>query len=163
MDAHPERDLVPFLRGELGADERGRVARHLEGCRECRETVDDVRRILEDLQRAVPAPPEIHWGRYRAELNERLAARRGARAARRRWLVWPLPLAASAALAAALLTVTLGPVGRGARPVEPPSLEETVIGNRLDLLENLRVLERLDLLENIDVIHSLDRLAARAG
>jgi len=163
MDTHPERDLVPFLRGELGADERERVARHLEDCRECRDTVDDVRRILDSLARAVPAPPEIHWGRYRAELTERLEARRAARASWRRWLAWPVPVAASAALAAVLLFVTLGPIGhRGPQP-ELPAFEETVIGSRLDLLENFRVLERLDLLENLDVIHSLDRLAVRGG
>lgn len=164
MQTHPERELVPFLRGELGAAERQRVALHLEGCRECRDTVDDVRRILEDLARAVPAPPEIHWGRYRAELTERLEARRAARASWRRWLTWPVPVAASAALAAALLFVTLGPIGRrGPQPLELSALEETAIGSRLDLLENFRILERLDLLENLDVIHSLDRLAVRGG
>jgi predicted anti-sigma-YlaC factor YlaD len=165
MAAHPERELIPFLRGELDTAAREGVARHLEGCGACRAALDDAAGLLRDLARTVPAPPEIHWGRYRAEVRERLEARRTARASWRRWLTWPVPVAASAALAAALLLVTLLPLGpgvqRGPQPLELGALEETAIGSRLDLLENFGVLERLDLLENLDVIHSLDRLAVR--
>src|SRR2546428_11455497 len=61
---------------------------------------EQFRDILDELARAVPTPPDVHWGRYRAELREKLEARLVRR--RARW--WrPVPLALSAGLAGLLL------------------------------------------------------------
>src|SRR3989442_11184811 len=61
---------------------------------------EQFRDILDELARAVPTPPDVHWGRYRAELREKLEARR----VRRRAPWWrPVPLALSAGLAGPLL------------------------------------------------------------
>src|SRR5437667_9505525 len=61
---------------------------------------EQFRDVLDELARAVPTPPDVHWGRYRAELREKLEARRVRR--RARW--WrPVPLALSAGLAGLLL------------------------------------------------------------
>src|SRR5436309_15269635 len=57
---------------------------------------EQFRDILDELARAAPTPPDVHWGRYRAELREKLEVRRVRR--RARW--WrPVPLALSAGLA----------------------------------------------------------------
>lgn len=79
---HPETEIVPYLRGELNAADRERLTRHLDTCAECRQTASTYQALLEDLSRAIPAPPEVHWGRYRAELRDRLERRRGAASAR---------------------------------------------------------------------------------
>jgi hypothetical protein len=125
---------------------------------------EQFRDILDDLARAVPRPPDVHWGRYRAELREKLEARRESR---RAWWWRPVPLALSASLAGLLLVVALLAVQSARQSgtgVDFAAVEEAAIGGQLGLLEQYQVVERLDLLEELDVIRDLDRLAIdRAG
>ena len=74
--SHPEADLIAYLRGELGEPDARRVADHLAACPECTRAVEDFRGILHGLASSIPQPPQIHWGAYRAELREKLEARR---------------------------------------------------------------------------------------
>jgi hypothetical protein len=68
----------------------------------------------------------------------------------------------SAALAAAvLIVVLLGNEQQTSRP-ELAAMEEVAIGGRLELVREYPVLERLDLLENLELIDDLDRLVARS-
>lgn len=132
---HPERDLIAYVRGELAADARRRVAAHLADCRACRATVEELSAVVAAVA-AAPAPPAPAWGRYRADLAARVAARRG----RRRWTVRLAPLAVAGALAAVLLTLTLsGPA-------------------KVDLQSD--AIAVLDLMDNLEVIDNLDRLPA---
>jgi anti-sigma factor RsiW len=148
---HPDTALVPYVKDELPAGERARVAAHLDRCERCRVALADVRAVLGALAPA-PAPIEPHWGRYRTELRARLAARaRGPR-----WWQRPMPIAVSAGVAAALLFFTLRPT-----PVEKPAtnltqIEETTLGARLDMLEHYDVVTRLDMLDALDEIRQLD-------
>ena len=115
------------------------------------------------LARAVAgsaAPPEPRWGEYGAELRARLEARRSIGTRLRRWWARPAPIALTLGLATALLLFTLRPVER--RP-DFASLDETMLGARLELLENYHVVERLELLENFEVIRRLDDVASREG
>src|SRR5204863_7679206 len=104
-EPHVDTALVPYLRGELPADERARVERHLEACESCRGAADDFRLLRERLVATPPPVAEPHWGRYRAELRARLEPSRGRR--RAAWLR-PVPVAMAAAmLAAVVLTFTV--------------------------------------------------------
>lgn len=154
-EPHPETALLPYLRGELEADERRRVETHLAGCQACQATANDFQVILDRLAATVPPAPEPHWGRYRAELRARLDA-----PARRRssWLR-PIPVAMAVAVTAAVvLTLTVGE--RGTSPNgDVASLEEAALAARLDMLDKRAIVERLDLFEDLEVIHDLDRLA----
>jgi anti-sigma factor RsiW len=157
MANHPENDLVPYVRNELPAAERERVERHLRECADCRQDAEGLRELLSRLAATVPAPPPVHWARWRAELSDKLDARR---ARRRAWWARPMPLALSASLAAGLLVVAVWEGWRTPAPtVEPLTVEEAMVGSRLGLLEDYSVVERLDLLEDIDVIRNLDQLA----
>ena len=166
MDSrHPETELIAYLKDELPAASRETVARHLEGCAECRATLADFRTLLAALaQHSLPGQPVV-WQRYRAELRVRLESEAG----RRRWSWWrrPFPVAVSAGLAAAVLAlVVLVPSAwrdeRRARTVDGLNgFEEVVLGTRLDLLRQYPIVERLDLLEDLDVIRQLDGLEAR--
>jgi anti-sigma factor RsiW len=159
---HLETEIIPFLRDELPAAERTRVAAHVQTCDDCRRAVDDTRAVLSRLAASLPAPPALNWGPYQAEVRARVAGRAGGRA--RRWWARPLPLAASLGVAAALLLVSVQ--GRDWRALvwpETPTVEETALGARLGLIENYPVVERLELLEDLDVIDQLDRLATREG
>jgi anti-sigma factor RsiW len=164
MDSrHPETELIAYLKDELAAPERETVARHLDGCAECGQTLAAFRRLLDGVA-AVPAPA-VPWPRYRAELRQRLEAR----TERGRWSWWrrPLPVAVSAGLAAAVLAVVVVAPSmwreeRRARTVDGLSgFEEVVLGTRLDLLQQYPIVERLDLLEDLDVIRQLDGLTER--
>lgn len=155
--SHPEADLIAYLRGELAERDAGRVADHLAACPECTRAVEDFRGILHGLASSIPEPPQIQWGAYRAELREKLEARR--RSWGWQWLRRPVPVALSAAAAGVLLILGVQswisrPLGNG----DLASLEETVVASRLDLLRQYAVIERLDLWEDLDVVRRLDEL-----
>src|SRR5438445_6908657 len=117
---------------------------------------EQFRDVLDELARAVQVPPDVHWGRYRAELREKLEARRVRR--RARW--WrPVPLALSAGLAGLLLFFAIQSGRQNGTGMDFATVEEAAIGGRLGLLEQYQVVERLDLLEEFDVIRDLDRIA----
>jgi anti-sigma factor RsiW len=164
MDSrHPETELIAYLKDELAPASRETVARHLDGCAECRDTLAAFRKLLDGV--AATAAPPVQWARYRAELRLRLQAQ----AESRRWAWWrrPLPMAVSAGLAAAVVAlVILAPSAwredRRARTAEGLNgFEEVVLGTRLDLLRQYPIVERLELLEDLDVIRQLDGLAER--
>ncbi|HEX3175160.1 MAG TPA: zf-HC2 domain-containing protein [Methylomirabilota bacterium] len=148
---HPETALVPYLRDQLAADERARVAAHLEACAACRGALTDTRAVLDALAEAAAAP-EPHWGRYRAELRARLEARRRATV----WWRRTVPVAVSATLAAALLLLTLRPTPVEQPPASLTPLEETALGARLDMLKHYEVVQRLDMLDEMDTVRNLD-------
>jgi len=158
---HPDVELIAHLRDELSGPTRSRVEAHLAACGQCRQTRAAFEALLADL-RATP-PPDIHWGRWHAELRGRLDA---VRAPRRQWLGRPGWVAVGAA---AIVALTLAlPLGRALRerPVshDVVAFDEMAIGTKLDLLQQYQIVERLDLLEDLDVISHLDSLErGRAG
>src|SRR3989442_12442178 len=110
---HPKSELIAHLRGELTTADRERVDAHLAACDECRRARDAFGEILDALRASAPAPPEIHWGRRRAELQAKVEAR----GRRRRWWLSPVPIALSAALAGGVLVAAgAGGPGQAARP-----------------------------------------------
>ena len=156
MARHPDTDLVPYLRGELPPAERERVARHLEECPECKQDTELLRDLLGDVAHAIGQAPAVNWARYRAELREKLEARRGQIA----WWRRPMPLALSASLAGVLLFVAVWGGRELSKSPDPLGPDEVVIGHELPLLQDFRTVERLDLLEDLEVIRNLDHLAS---
>jgi anti-sigma factor RsiW len=157
MAKHPDTDLVPYLRGELAPADRERIARHLEECPDCRQDTEQLRDLLGQLSRSIGQPPGVNWAHYRAELREKLEARRG----RRGWWWRPAPLVLSASVAGALLLLVAVWGGRETSTgADPFALEEASIGRQLGLLQEYQVVEQLDLLEDLDVISDLDGLAS---
>lgn len=152
LNAHPETALVPYLGGQLEPDERARVAAHLDTCEACQRMLADTRLVLARLA-DMPAPPEPHWGRYRAELRAKLDARAGGARGWRR----PMAIALSTGLAAALLLFTLRPAPEPPSPVASLTpLEETALGARLDMLKHYEVVQRLDMLDEMETVRNLD-------
>jgi anti-sigma factor RsiW len=166
MAKHPS-DLVPYLRGDLPPADRERVARHLDECPDCRHDTEQLRELMGHVARALGQPPEPSWARYRAELREKLEARRGRRGWVRGLTQWwwrPVPLALSAGAAAVLLLVAVWTGREMLTGGDPFALDEVAIGRQLGFLEEYQVVERLDLLEDLDVISNLDGLdAGRQG
>jgi anti-sigma factor RsiW len=155
---HPETALVPYIRGELADSERERVAEHLNGCLQCRESAESFRSLLADIAARLDELPTPEWSAYRAELRRKLAARPEPRLP---W--WRTGFAwggLAAAAAAAALAIWLSVPGvRPSAPVE----DQLAFAQQADvvdvgLLRNYGVVQRLDLLENYDVIEHLDQL-----
>jgi len=152
---HPEKELVAFV-----GRAHDRVARHLAACPTCRAERDDFRSALDGLRDSVPAPPPVHWARYRAELRAKFEARRE-RAGTRGWWRWPVPLALSAGLAGILLFLAAHGGFRAAERRDAMAFDEAAIASRLELLRNYQLVERLDLLEDFDILRSLNGASGR--
>jgi anti-sigma factor RsiW len=165
---HPETEIVPYLRGELSADERARVGTHLEGCAQCREAAKASSAILSNLARVVDDVREPDWAEYRGELRRKLrAAQAGSASVRGRWWAdlrrpvfgWPSMAMGAAAVAVLAIAIVMN---RGAGPnapgVDQLELQQELSSADVGLLANYRVVEHLDLLENYDVIEHLDEL-----
>src|SRR5260370_26319117 len=82
----PDLKLVPYQRGELSADERAAVERHLEQCADCRGSADSSAAILSQVARAVDEVRAPDWNIYRAELRHKLAARQAGGRSGARWV-----------------------------------------------------------------------------
>jgi anti-sigma factor RsiW len=169
---HPETELVAYLRGELSADERDRVQRHLHGCAQCRESVEASSAILSNLARAVEDVREPDWTDYRSELRRKLRAAQARRTGIRgrlqrmredvRLPVFGWPSMAMGAAAVAVLAIAIV-VHRGAGSMQAPGVDQLELQQEMSsadvgLLANYHVVEHLDLLENYDVIEHLDEL-----
>ncbi len=158
MASHPEIELVPFLRGELNAQEHDRVQHHLDDCEHCRESMDELASTMHRVAAHLEELPTPEWSAYRRELRLKIAQRAESRS---RWwrpsFAWASLAGAGIAVAALILAMVMRPSMLGAPEVDQLALEqpETV---DVGLLRNYAVVERLDLLENYDVIEHLDEL-----
>jgi anti-sigma factor RsiW len=155
---HPETKLTGYVTEALPPAERARVAAHLDACADCRRAVEESRTVLAELAAGVPSPPPIDWGRYRADLRARVQAGPRRACPRRAWWARPMPAVLAAGVATAVLLLAIHGLDR--RPGELAAVEETMLGARLPLLQQYRVVERLDLLEDLEAIRHLDRLGA---
>jgi anti-sigma factor RsiW len=147
---HPDTELTGYVTDALAPAERARVAAHLEACPECRRAVEETRAVLAGLAAGAPTPPAVDWGRYQAELRARVQPRR------RAWWARPMPAVVAAGVATAVLVLVV--LGLDRRPGELATVEETMLGASLPLLQQYRVVERLELLEDLEAIRHLDRL-----
>jgi len=161
---HPETALVPHLRGELAGAERERVAAHLQGCAQCRESAESFRSLLAELAARIDELPTPEWSAYRAQLRRKLAERSEPR---ERWwrpgLLWG-GFAVAAATAALAIWLTVPGLRHSAPSAEQLAFEQQQMDIAdVGLLRNYGVVQRLDLLENYDVIEHLDELRPPAG
>jgi anti-sigma factor RsiW len=157
-EQHVDELLIEHVRGELDEAERERVSAHLAGCARCRATRERFALMMAELARTAPPAPPIHWGAYRAELRERLAARAGRGSARGPWLLRPASALVAAGLVAVLVMAGLPDGVRGPGAPDPLALDSTILATRLDLLTQLDVVRQLDALEDFNVIGELDEL-----
>jgi anti-sigma factor RsiW len=156
MTGHLGPVLAAYAAGDVSADERARVDDHLAACPACRADLADYHAVLERLAATTPDTPQVAWPRYRAELRARLARRGSWRA---RWLR-PVPIAVSAAVAAAAAFVVIGLLPDHRSPGELAGIEYDGLAGRIELIDHYGVVEQLDLLEDLDVIRNLDRLTS---
>jgi anti-sigma factor RsiW len=157
---HPETELVPFARGELSAEERGRVQHHLDECAQCRESMEELSATLRRIAIRLDELPTPEWSAYRRELRIKLAQRTEAPS---RWwrpdIVWTSLATAGVGIAALIFALSMRPSAPERMPeVDQLALEQPAEPVDTGLLRDYPVVEQLDLLENYDVIEHLDQL-----
>lgn len=162
--AHPETELVPFLRGELSAEERERVQHHLNGCAQCRESIEGLGATMQRVASRIEELPVPEWSAYRRELRLKLARRKERAGWWRPGIVWGSLATAGVGVAALILAFTMRPTSSEVTPgVDQLALEQAPEGADQGLLRNYPVVEHLDLLEDYDVIEHLDQLPGAAN
>ena len=110
MASHPEIELVPFLRGELNAQERERVQHHLDDCEHCRESMGELAATMQRVAARLEELPTPEWSAYRRELRLKLAQRAEERS--RRWrpsIAWASLATAGIAVAALIFALVMRP------------------------------------------------------
>ena len=114
---HPETELVPFVRGELNAEERDRVQHHLDGCAQCRESMDALAMTMQRVANRLEELPTPEWSAYRRELRLKLAQRTEAQP---RWwrpgVIWASLATAGIGIAALILALSMRPSSPGMTP-----------------------------------------------
>jgi len=141
--------LGAWLAGTLPQDEAGEVRRHLDSCPACAEERDllgEATSIVAPLPAIDPRPGFA--GRAAARASEVRPRPLGAP-----WWRWAFGggLAAAAVAAAAVLI---------ARPAPRASGEELIVAQRLELFEDLNVVQNQDALRDLEVVAVLHTLEA---
>jgi anti-sigma factor RsiW len=142
---HVADRLAAWAAGDLPASEAARVREHLASCAACAEERD----LLQEARSAFAAIPQ-------SEPRPGFAVRVAARAAELHvhptgapWWRWAFAGMATAAAVAAVVLVT--------RPAPVPG-EDLLVAQRLELFEDLSVVQNQDALRDIDVVAQLHTL-----
>ena len=152
---HISERLLAYLDGRLDPSQREELARHLAGCPACAEEHDALR-----AGRSLLAPlSEIEARPGFAARVALHAADAHARPFGAPWWRWAFGGFAGAAAAAALVVAVLPRGGGPQVPVSP----ELLLAQRLDLYEDISVMQNREALENLDVVEELDRLGPEVG
>ena len=149
MQAHIASRLQAFLDGALPPEEREQAAAHLEACAACREERD---LLLQGRSLVAPLPPKDPRPGFAATVA--LAARDRRTSPFTQWLRWSvggLALAGAAAVAVVIATPA----------APPPRGDELMLAQRLDLLEDMTVMQNQEALEDLEVVAELHTLEAR--
>jgi anti-sigma factor RsiW len=71
---HRQRDLLAYVQDFLDPEERRELEEHMKDCPDCQKTLEEVRRFLPALQKAL-TPEEVStaemWSRVQAEMRNR--------------------------------------------------------------------------------------------
>jgi predicted anti-sigma-YlaC factor YlaD len=146
--AHVTDRLQALLAGALSGQDREEAEAHLAACAGCREERD----LLASAWALLLPLPEVE---PRAGFAARVAlsARDQRRSPFENWLRWTAGGVATAAAAAVLVAVL--PAQR------PGGGDELNVAQRLDLYENLAVVQNQEALEDLEVVSVLHTLEAR--
>jgi len=145
---HVADRLQALLSGAVPPEERAAAEAHLGACARCREERDLLASARSVLQPLPPLDPRAGFAAKVAfEARDRRVPPLG------RWLRW---VAGGACVATATVAAAILLTGR-----MDPRGDNAVLAQRLDLFEDLAVLQNRDALEDIEVVSVLHTLEAR--
>ena len=145
---HVDHRLQALLSGAVAPEEKAQAEAHLTSCARCREELDLLASARSVIAPLAPVEPRIGFA---PTVAFNAHARRPSPF--KLWLRWMLGGAAlgTAAMAAAIVLT--------ARTNRPGG--ENVLAERLDLFEDLAVLQNREALEDLEVVSVLHQLEAR--
>jgi anti-sigma factor RsiW len=144
---HIAERLQAYLNGTLAVSEREQAESHLAGCAPCREELDLLASALRVVQRLPAFEPRAGFA-ARVALNARDSRKPFAQ-----WLRWSLGgLAVAGAAGLALVVAT----------PKPQHTDELMVAQRLELFEDMTVMQNQQALEDLDVVEVLDKLVPEA-
>ena len=146
--SHIADQLQPLVRGELASPEREQAEAHLHSCPACREERD----LLVEAQGLFERLPELE-PRTGFAVRVAAAAQEARAPGLARWLRFAVAGVAAAAVAAVVLTVVVPPA--------PMHSHDVLLAQRLDLFEDLDVVQNQQALEDLEVVEVLHTLEAR--
>jgi anti-sigma factor RsiW len=135
-------EWIAYMDGRASAAERRTVEQHAEMCAECRERVDQFRRLWSVLEEAPVMAPSLGFD---ARLRQRVAAE-----PRKRFWEGLLP-APRLAFAMCMLLVMSAWIARLPVDVTAPAQTE----EEFHMIKDLRVLENYDVLSNFEALSEL--------
>lgn len=146
--AHFDHRVQALLSGAVPPEEMAAAEEHLASCSRCREERDLVASARSLLQPLPPVEPRVGFA---AKVAFDARDRRGSPLARwLRWMAGGACVATATVAAAILLTGRMDLRG-----------DNAVLAQRLDLFEDLTVLQNRDALEDIEIVSVLHKLEAR--
>ena len=146
---HVAQHLMGYVSGTLGAAERAQTDEHLRGCKECADELSALRGAAALMPPLPPNEPRVGFAARVA-----LAARDGRLSSPWWRLRWAAGGLAVAGVAAAVL-VLARPQGRSGAG---STSDELVLAQKLDLYEDLSVIQNQEALEDLDVVEVLHTL-----
>ena len=146
--SHVGHRVQALLSGAVPPEETAAAETHLASCARCREERDLVASARSLLQPLPPVEPRVGFA---AKVAFEARDRRGSPLGRwLRWMAGGACVAAATVAAAILLTGRMDLRG-----------DNAILAQRLDLFEDLGVLQNRDALEDIEVVSVLHTLDAR--
>ena len=145
---HISSQLQALLRGDLGAPERAAAEAHLAVCPACREERDLLASAREIVPELAPFEPRLGFAAKVAS-----AAGDAQPSGVQRWLRFSFAGMAAAAAAAVLMVIFVHP--------GPTHSREVMLAQRLDLFEDMPVMQNQQALEDLEVVEVLHTLEAR--
>jgi len=137
-----EKALTLYYYRELAPEQTRQLEKHLALCNSCQKTL----RQIEQALNAIPAQglqlSHIEQQRFSAQVMDKIQLSWW-----QRKLVWGSALAASGALALALLIL---PTGKPPTPIASPAMADIEVLEQLELLQELEILQDLELLEALE-------------
>jgi hypothetical protein len=149
-----EEDLILYHYQELSDAARHGMETHLEGCAACRLSLEELRSLLPKTIVA-DDPPAAFWQSYSNDIHERLSVPGNTTGWREVLLSlfrsWPVPVAATAAVFALAITLTLTRGQWWPRETPPPEL-----GEMLSVADNLEFFKSMDFFDSIDLLEAME-------
>lgn len=149
-----EEDLILYHYQELSDAARHGIETHLEGCAACRLSLEELRSLLPKTATA-DDPPAAFWQSYSNDIRERLSVSANTAGWRETLLSlfssWPVPVAATAAVFALAVTLTLTRSRWWPRETPPPEL-----GEMLSVTDNLEFFKSMDFFDSIDLLEAME-------
>lgn len=143
--------LSAFVEGELEREDRALLQRHLDGCEECRTSMEELRRMLTALDKLPDREPRKDlWIGIRGRIMPSTAEAVVRPDRSMGWFPFSPALGVAATVVILASVVGIWFLIRGSAPAEPPSPEVPSVVLSLDEMERMRMEAYLEAIRDVE-------------